>query len=378
MAAVTENEKSTRISGPVPRIEARINVVLLAVSFGVTVVGTRLYLALTGYPQIGGGTYHIAHALWGGLLLVIGGLLPLLWANRWVLTIAALCSGAGVGLFIDEIGKFITQNNDYFSPLAAPIIYLCFLAVLWLARRTSKAREHDARDHTYAILDGLTDVADANLQPRRRQDLLVRLADVKQSPDRPDLVDLADRLESFAATASLAPPHRPWTQRPLAALERWEARLLPRPVHRLLLVAGSTVVGLFSLLGLLVLVALLGGIDDARVVFDDRTIEPGFAEPVVLLAALGETVVGVLLLASAALLLIGRDRTAIRLGKFGLVFVLAAVNVLVGYVSVELVVVAIILELIGLGLYVRYEARFLGPAAARTPTGAQTTAAAAA
>ena len=43
-----------RLRGPVPREDAARNVRLVAVAFGVTVVVTRLYLALTGYPQIGG------------------------------------------------------------------------------------------------------------------------------------------------------------------------------------------------------------------------------------------------------------------------------------------------------------------------------------
>lgn len=54
-------------------MDGAASVRLLAVSFGVTVVGTRLYLSLTGRPQIGGGEYQLAHALWGGLLLLLGG-----------------------------------------------------------------------------------------------------------------------------------------------------------------------------------------------------------------------------------------------------------------------------------------------------------------
>jgi len=42
----------------------------------------------------------------------------------------ALCVGVGCGLFTDEAGKFITARNDYFTPLAPPIIYVFFLAVL--------------------------------------------------------------------------------------------------------------------------------------------------------------------------------------------------------------------------------------------------------
>ena len=51
------------MSRPVLRADGAADVRLLAVSFGVTGVGTRLYLNLAGWPQIGGGDYHIAHAL---------------------------------------------------------------------------------------------------------------------------------------------------------------------------------------------------------------------------------------------------------------------------------------------------------------------------
>jgi hypothetical protein len=55
---------------------------MMVVSFAATVVITRYYLMWSGYPQLGGGELHIAHLLWGGLALFIGGLLPLIFANR--------------------------------------------------------------------------------------------------------------------------------------------------------------------------------------------------------------------------------------------------------------------------------------------------------
>lgn len=114
------------------RAGAERYLLLVIVSFVVAVVGTRWYLQATGYPQVGGGELHIAHMLWGGLLLVLAALLPLVVAAGWALTAGAILAGAGTGLFIDEVGKFITASNDYFYPLAAPLIYGLFLALVLL------------------------------------------------------------------------------------------------------------------------------------------------------------------------------------------------------------------------------------------------------
>jgi hypothetical protein len=70
--------------------------------------------------------------LWGGLALVVAALLSLVVSAAWVPPVTAILTGAGTGLFIDEVGKFITASNDYFYPLAAPLIYGLLLALVLL------------------------------------------------------------------------------------------------------------------------------------------------------------------------------------------------------------------------------------------------------
>lgn len=56
-----------------PRMAKRDNaehyILLLLVGFPGSILATRTFLELTGYPQIASGDFHIAHVLWGGLLL---------------------------------------------------------------------------------------------------------------------------------------------------------------------------------------------------------------------------------------------------------------------------------------------------------------------
>mgnify|MGYP003693665473 CR=1 FL=1 len=74
----------------------------------------------------------------------------------------------------------------------------------------------------------------------------------------------------------------------------------------------------------------------------------------------GETIVGLLLISAAVLLLFGRDRKGVAALRAGVIFGLAAVNVVLGYVDAELVLTVVLFELVGLGLAQRYRTRFLG------------------
>ncbi|MFI7538996.1 hypothetical protein [Streptosporangium sp. NPDC049376] len=101
----------------------------------------RTYLASTGYPRLGGGDLHVAHVLWGGLLMATGLVVTLTFLGQGARMGAALLGGAGFGTFADEVGKFVTTSNDYFYRPAAGIIYVTFAALVmlaqWLKARTA-------------------------------------------------------------------------------------------------------------------------------------------------------------------------------------------------------------------------------------------------
>ena len=88
---------------------------LFLISAVSTILLVRAFLAATGYPQVGGKSQlHIAHMLWGGLGLTVAlGMLLLFQSDVWK-PVAAVVGGVGFGTFIDELGKFITKDNDYF------------------------------------------------------------------------------------------------------------------------------------------------------------------------------------------------------------------------------------------------------------------------
>ena len=99
-----------RFAQAVPRDGALRNLRITLLSFAASVTLTRLFFFLTGYPQNRNQTLHISYLLWGGLLLFIAALLMRMYANNSVFAVGGLLTGIGIGLFIDEVGKFITRK----------------------------------------------------------------------------------------------------------------------------------------------------------------------------------------------------------------------------------------------------------------------------
>ena len=105
---------------------------LFLVSAVSSILLLRFYLHVMGYPIVGGTKYHVAHVLWGGVLMLIAFVLNFAFLGKAVQRVVAVVGGVGFGVFIDEIGKLITRDNNYFFRPAVGIIYAIFVA-LYLA-----------------------------------------------------------------------------------------------------------------------------------------------------------------------------------------------------------------------------------------------------
>jgi hypothetical protein len=105
----------------------------------ILVIRTQLWL--TNYPQLGGHGLHIAHLLWGGLFMVIAIGILVTFLGRSPRRAAAVVGGVGFGFFIDELGKFITADNNYFFKPAAALIYLIFVGLFLVTRGLQRRRE---------------------------------------------------------------------------------------------------------------------------------------------------------------------------------------------------------------------------------------------
>lgn len=239
---MTETERTIRAA--VKRAQAETYLLISLAAFAGSVILTRLFLDLAGYPQVGNSVLHIAHALWGGLLLMVAAILPLLLANRWALMLSALFSGLGVGLFIDEIGKFITQKNDYFFPPAAPLVYATFLLLVLVLLFVRRRGDTDPRAEMYRALSNLGELLDNNLDTRELEELLEHLEAARQA-DQPHVAGLATVLQTYLRETELSLlPARPnlW-KRFRAALEQWGKRIGRRP-HRIAIVVAMAVLSL--------------------------------------------------------------------------------------------------------------------------------------
>ncbi len=164
----------------------------------------RAFLYLTGYPEIGGNGLHIAHMLWGGLFMTAALVLTLASLGHRSLFAASILGGIGFGTFIDELGKFITDDNDYFYRPAAVLIYLVFIFLFFLIRALARHRPLTRKEALMNALVQLEEVIDHELDPAERERLQRLLAAAGPSPLTRKLGEVVRAVEaSPAATPPL-------------------------------------------------------------------------------------------------------------------------------------------------------------------------------
>ncbi|NBE82474.1 hypothetical protein [Micromonospora rubida] len=155
-----------------PRAEAAAAYLQAFVLSGVaSVLLTRAYLGATNYPQLGGGGLHIAHVLWGGLLMTAGLAAALVFLGGAARMTGAILGGLGFGLFIDEVGKFVTVETDYFYAPAAGIIYGVFALLVVITQAVRGRTRLIPAERAANALDAVVGGSIGGLTERRRSEV---------------------------------------------------------------------------------------------------------------------------------------------------------------------------------------------------------------
>jgi hypothetical protein len=147
-----------------------------------TVLVVRSALAATGYPQVGGNGLHVAHVLYGGLLMGIAiASVEILPGTRARLH-AALIGGVGFGLFIDEVGKFLTKDVNYFFRPAVAIIYAVFVIFYVVVRELVLRRPLTDQRRIAIAAVAVSDLALGQLDSAGQEHALSLLDGVTSNP----------------------------------------------------------------------------------------------------------------------------------------------------------------------------------------------------
>jgi hypothetical protein len=267
---------------------------------------------------------------------------------------------------MDEVGKFITQTNDYFYPAAAPIIYAFFLLTVLVYLQVRKPKKHSARAELYRALDTFTEVLDRDLEPSEFGTLAARLSFVVESEESEELTALAKELLQFVASDAIRVQSRPpslfdrigtwWSD----IEDKWfgETRL------RAILAGGLFALGVIALIDL---GRLLAGTQVPRLV-ENRLlvwVETGQLDEardlIWFISRVGiEAIVGALLILGAIMFLFGKNRWGSTIAYFSLLLSLTVSNLIVFYFDQFSTILPALVQLLLLIGVLRYRTLYLG------------------
>jgi hypothetical protein len=236
---------------------------IFLVSAVLTVLGIRAYLQATNYPKIGGGGLHIAHVLWGGLGMVIAIGILLSFLSPGTRRIAALIGGVGFGAFIDELGKFVTADNNYFFKPTAALVYAVFIALFLVARQLRSFRRLTPKESLVNAIEYSKQLASGRLSVAGRDHALALLAGA--DPTNP----LVRELRQEFLTVPAVPDRSSTLARLASAAQHWYAAIVDNKWFRrvfaglFVLQAGTVLVRALS--ALLLAGAAVTGNGDARI-----------------------------------------------------------------------------------------------------------------
>lgn len=181
----------------VKRKEASELVLNLMISALLTILVTRLWLKLGIYNQIVFGVWHIAHVLWGGLFLLIGLFLSLVFYGKRTLFWSSIFGGIGWGLFIDEIGKYLTRDNNYWFRPAIIFIYISFVLLFLIYRKLEQKKSTDTKAKWYQLFEDMEEITNSDLEKKEKREILKEIKELKMSVESPKTREILLRLETL-------------------------------------------------------------------------------------------------------------------------------------------------------------------------------------
>ena len=169
----------------------------------VAVLGIRIFLRLAGYPRLAHGQLHIAHVLWGGLLMLAAIIVLLTFLSKTAHRMASAMAGFGFGTFIDEVGKFVSADNNYFYAPAIALIYVTFVLTALAIHAIRKRSEYSRREYLVNALRIMEELALHGLDEEDRDLALLYLS--RSDPNHP----LVPAARDLISRAELIPSSRP-------------------------------------------------------------------------------------------------------------------------------------------------------------------------
>jgi ABC-type multidrug transport system fused ATPase/permease subunit len=204
-------------------VRARDQLELFLLSAVTSLLLVRFYLYLTGYPQIGSGGLHIAHMLWGGALMLVALVISLSMLGARSLRVAAVAGGIGFGVFIDELGKFITRDNNYFYQPTIGLIYAIFIILYLTFNFLSRRSQLSSREYQLNALSQLEEAIVHDMDPTEKS----RVKGLLAKADQNDPVT-KQLLKFLSATRTKAPSAPSRANRFVRWLNNWYERFWQR------------------------------------------------------------------------------------------------------------------------------------------------------
>lgn len=211
----------------VKRLHASESVLNLMIWAICSLLGMRLFLQLTNNFSLGRGNWHIAHVLWGGLFMFLGSSVMLIFYSKLSRKVGAVLTGIGWGLFIDEIGKYITRDNNYWFRPAIILIYISFIILFFVYRILEKKRINSLQTLWYELLETLEEIADDDLEISEKKSLLRQINQLEKISSTSNSLILLSSLKKYVSTLHAKNDHQEFD------LPRFLAKVLKTTYSRL-------------------------------------------------------------------------------------------------------------------------------------------------